>query len=160
MDGNLPRRYHIQCSRFAPEFYHDGTKESIAIRGAPQKEEFIRHWLQAIQEHLTHFMDIDFSILVRTVSNKTPTYSERARPGDRTQWLSEVIAKVHCKSINYKEDEQISNRVRQIFNLTGSHQFHRSLTLQGLHYEIIPSAANNCTNRSQFKNILLHTNDP
>jgi hypothetical protein len=112
---NQPRRYHIQATTKHPNFYGEGCTEVVSFRGAPQKEEYIRHWLQAMTEYLLHQLDFPFEILVRTVSNKTPTFSNRSRQGEKSQWFSETIAKLLCQADNYKKGDDISNMVKKTF---------------------------------------------
>ena len=119
------------------EFFHNGTKEVLKIREAPQKEEFIRHWLQAITEFCKHQLDYEDTLIVRLASNKTPVYLDRVPIGSRQQYLHEPIITLACQSGTYKaHSEIVAKPGRFSFKLTGNHKMSHPLTLQGFHYEI------------------------
>ena len=143
IDGAKPQqgRYHLQPSEKKPEFFYNGTKEVLIFRGAPQKEEFIRHWLQAITEFCKHQLDYKHTLIVRTALNTTPVFSDRVPLGSRQQYLHEPIITLACQSDTYKAHSEIVARTRKTFKLTGNHTMSHPLTLQGFHYEVTASSS-------------------
>ena len=79
---------------------------------------------------------------MRTASNKTPTYDQNTtRPGDKMQYLKEPIATMYCAKSNHKHEGVLKAQVMTHFKLKGNDRdYNQHLTIQGLHYEIIPTA--------------------
>jgi hypothetical protein len=129
-------RYHIQASIYPPQWYHSGVEGAVTWRGTAQREDHIRPWLKAINELCTHqFPTVEHSCLVWTASNRTPSWT----PGTtRTVWYRETIITMIFRSTTYAEDAVTLKVVRDFFKLNGTHSFSHPLTLQGLHYEVIP----------------------
>ena len=70
------QRFHVQASKKTPSFYKEGLKELIVFRGATFSEDHARPWLHAIIEYCSHQFEWTHVILMRTASNKTPTYDQ------------------------------------------------------------------------------------
>ena len=138
-DGNA-RRYHVQASIHPPQFYMTGLREMVVIRGAPNKEEYVRHWLQGVYEFLNHQLPFPFALIVRTANNKTSPYAVQGRR--TTQWLVETVLTLSCPAGLYSEVDARTANVRKIFKLSGANKFSHPFTIQGLHYEVISSSNN------------------
>ena len=135
-------KFHVQASDKPPAFYKHGLKELVVFRGATTNEEYSRTWLHTITEYCKHQFAWPHVVLMRTASNKTPTYDPTAtRPGDKMQYLKEPIATLYCVKTNHKEESTLKAEVMTHFRLKGTDSdYNQYMTIQGLHYELIPTA--------------------
>jgi hypothetical protein len=135
-------QFHVQASHEPPSFYKQGLKELVVFRGATFTEEYTRPWLHTIIEYCKHQFVWPHVILMRTTTNKTPIFDNAtARQGDKMQYLKEPIATLYCTKSTFREESALKAEVMTHFKLKGTdNDYNQFLTLQGLHYELIPTA--------------------
>ena len=64
-----------------------------------------------------------------------------ARQGDKMQYMKEPIATLYCMKSTFREESALKAEVMTHFRLKGTdNDYNQFLTLQGLHYELIPTA--------------------